>query len=190
MAYHELYRSAGRRFGYSKILLRYAHHILYVDAASPINELHPESERDILTMINNGFFKDNKMNAALTQPEKSTISPREQRTLYFPVTARQESKNHTSSWGDGPSETGCLKLRRTPRKVRNGVVTIFQDFYDHPRMPFKMKYDARDDMDYRLGRNIGALIDETLGVLEKHGGEDVSHHREFGGDSDKKLMKK
>ncbi|EEQ98557.1 hypothetical protein Pmar_PMAR008498, partial [Perkinsus marinus ATCC 50983] len=49
---------------------------------------------------------------------------------------------------------------------------------------------SRDDMDYRLGRNIGALIDETLGVLEKHGGEDVSHHREFGGDSDKKLMKK
>ncbi|EEQ99258.1 hypothetical protein Pmar_PMAR013311 [Perkinsus marinus ATCC 50983] len=30
-----------------------------------------------------------------------------------------------------------------------------------------------DDMDYRLGRNIGALIDETLGVLEKHGGEDA-----------------
>ncbi|EEQ98501.1 hypothetical protein Pmar_PMAR015734 [Perkinsus marinus ATCC 50983] len=57
------------------------------------------------------------MNVALTQPEKSTNSPREQRTLYFPVTARQESKNHTSTWGDGPNETGCLKLRRTPRKI-------------------------------------------------------------------------
>ncbi|EER02372.1 hypothetical protein, conserved, partial [Perkinsus marinus ATCC 50983] len=34
--------------------------------------------------------------------------------------------------------------------VRNGVVTIFQDFYDHPRMPFKMKYDARKTVQWKV----------------------------------------